>query len=73
MISAGPRFRLQAGAGTEDRVDLRAIEGADDFAWVLAHATEVDGSAVLDLGDGDEMVLSGVSVASLHADDFLLA
>ena len=62
---------FEAGAGAGDRVDLRAIDGADDFAWVLAHATEVDGSAVLDLGDGDEMVLSGVSVASLHADDFL--
>ena len=64
---------FEAGAGAGDRVDLRAIDGADDFGWVLAHATEVDGSAVLDLGNGDEMVLSGVSVASLHADDFLLA
>jgi Ca2+-binding RTX toxin-like protein len=64
---------FEAGAGAGDRIDLRAIDGADDFDWVLAHATEVDGSAVLDLGNGEEMMLLGVSVASLHADDFLLA
>ena len=64
---------FEAGAGEGDRIDLRRIDGADDFGWVLAHATEVDGSAVLDLGDDDEMVLSGVSVASLHANDFVFA
>jgi Ca2+-binding RTX toxin-like protein len=61
-----------AGAGTEDRIDLRSIAGATDFAWVQTHAQDVDGSAVLDLGNGAEMTLTDVSVAALHADDFLL-
>jgi hypothetical protein len=62
-----------AGAGTEDRIDLRGIAGATGFDWVLAHAREVDGNAVIDLGGGQEMTLEDVSVASLHSDDFLLA
>jgi Ca2+-binding RTX toxin-like protein len=62
-----------AGAGTEDRVDLRTIAGADDFGWVLDHAEDVEGSVVIDLGNGDEITLANVTVASLHADDFLLA
>lgn len=61
------------GAGTEDRIDLSTIAGADDFDWVLAHAKDVEGSVVIDLGNGDEMTLANVTVASLHADDFLLA
>ncbi len=61
-----------AGAGTEDRIDLRGIAGATDFDAVMAHAQDVDGGVVLDLGNGAEMTLMGVSVAALHADDFLL-
>jgi Ca2+-binding RTX toxin-like protein len=61
-----------AGAGTEDQIDLRGIAGATDFAWVQAHAQDVDGNAVLDLGNGAEMTLTDVSVAALNADDFLL-
>jgi Ca2+-binding RTX toxin-like protein len=61
---------LQAG----DQVDLRAIAGGRDFSWVLAHATETDaGTTVLDFGDAGELTLSGVSVGSLHAEQFLLA
>ena len=62
-----------AGVGTEDRVDLRTIAGADDFGWVLDHAQDAEGSVVIDLGNGDEITLANVTVASLHADDFLLA
>ena len=62
-----------AGAGTEDRIDLRGIAGVTGFDWVLAHAQDVDGNVVIDLGDGQEMTIEDVSVASLHADDFLLA
>jgi Ca2+-binding RTX toxin-like protein len=63
---------FQAGAGSEDRLDLRAIAGLS-FDWLMAHATTIDGNAVLDLGDGDTMTLLGVAADSLHADDFLLA
>jgi Ca2+-binding RTX toxin-like protein len=60
---------FEAGAGSEDRVDLRGL-GLTDFNAVLAHAQEVDGSTVLDFGDG--ITLLGTSLGSLHADDFLL-
>ena len=62
-----------AGAGTEDRIDLRGIAGVTGFDWVMAHAQEVDGNAVIDLGGGQELTIDDVSVASLHSDDFLLA
>jgi Ca2+-binding RTX toxin-like protein len=62
---------FQAGAGAGDVIDLRGIAGAQDFAWVIAHASDVDGNAVLDLG-GEHVTLENVSVASLHSDDFLL-
>jgi Ca2+-binding RTX toxin-like protein len=60
-----------AGAGSDDVIDLRGIAGAQDFAWVIAHASDVDGNAVLDLG-GEHVTIDNVSVASLHSDDFLL-
>jgi Ca2+-binding RTX toxin-like protein len=60
-----------AGAGSGDVIDLRGIAGAQDFASVMAHASDVDGNAVLDLG-GEHVTLENVSVASLHSDDFLL-
>jgi hypothetical protein len=31
-----------------------------------------EGSAVLDLGNGEHITLLGIEVASLHQDDFLL-
>jgi Ca2+-binding RTX toxin-like protein len=62
---------FQAGAGAGDVIDLRGIAGAQDFAWVVAHASDIDGNAVLDLGD-EHVTLENVSVASLHSDDFLL-
>ena len=61
-----------AGAGSQDVIDLRGLAGAHDFAWVLAHASDVDGNAVLDLGD-EHMTIQDVSVASLHSDDFLMS
>jgi Ca2+-binding RTX toxin-like protein len=61
-----------AGAGSQDVIDLRGIAGAQDFAWVLAHASDVDGNAVLDLGGSEHVTIDNVSVASLHSDDFLL-
>jgi Ca2+-binding RTX toxin-like protein len=59
-----------AGAGSEDRIDLRGL-GLADFDAVLAHAQQSGGSTVLDFGDG-EMTLLGTRLSSLHADDFLI-
>jgi len=74
-IDAGPgqNVVIQDFTAGQDRLDLRAVDGAHDFAWILAHASDVDGSAVIDLGDGGDVTLANVSVASLHANDFLFA
>ena len=62
-----------AGTGSHDTIDLRGIADAHDFAWVLAHASDVDGSAVLDLGGDTHVTIDNVSVASLHSDNFLMS
>jgi Ca2+-binding RTX toxin-like protein len=58
-----------AGADTDDRIDLSGR--GFSFEWLMAHASEVDGSTVLDLG-GQFIKLNGVSLGSLHQDDFLI-
>jgi len=62
---------FRAGAGSVDRIDLRAVAGLDDFGDVLATVRGVAGGVVLDFGD-DEITLLGVGAAQLHADDFLI-
>ena len=62
---------FRAGAGSVDRIDLRALAGVDDFGDVLAAARPVSGGVVLDFGD-DEITLLGVRASQLHADDFLI-
>jgi Ca2+-binding RTX toxin-like protein len=59
-----------AGAGSEDRIDLRGF-GAS-FDWVMEHATDTDAGVLFDF-DGAQMLLGGVAASSLHQDDFLLA
>ena len=58
-----------AGAGTDDRIDLSG-RGLS-FEWLMAHATDVDGNTVLDLGD-QHLTLNGVSTSMLHLDDFIV-
>jgi Ca2+-binding RTX toxin-like protein len=58
-----------AGADTDDRIDLSGR--GFSFEWLMAHASEVDGSTVLDLG-GQFIKLDSVSLNSLHQDDFLI-
>jgi hypothetical protein len=41
-------------------------------ANLVAHASDVDGNAVLDLRD-HQLMPTGVSTAMLHQDDFLLS
>lgn len=59
-----------AGAGSDDRIDLRAL--GVDFDWVMDRATDTDAGVLFDF-DGEQMLLGGVNAASLHQDDFLLA
>jgi Ca2+-binding RTX toxin-like protein len=58
-----------AGAATDDRIDLS--DRGYTFDWLMAHASEVDGDTILDLGD-QHITLRDVSVSSLHQDDFIL-
>jgi Ca2+-binding RTX toxin-like protein len=60
-----------AGAGSEDRLDLSGFGDGFDFDWVMAHASMVAGSTVIDFGD-QQITLFGVDVASLHQDDFVI-
>jgi len=62
---------FHAGAGSNDRIDLRAIAGLDDFGDVLATARGGFGGVVLDFG-ADEITLLGVNASQLQADDFLI-
>ena len=62
---------FHAGAGSNDRIDLRAVAGLDDFGDVLATARGVFGGVVLDFG-ADEITLLGVNASQLQADDFLI-
>lgn len=59
-----------SGAGTDDRIDLS--DRGLSFEWLMAHATDVGGNAVLDLGD-HQLTLNGVSSSTLHHDDFIVS
>ena len=63
---------FQAGAGSDDRIDLRDVLGLS-FGSLMAEAEMVGGNTVLDVGNGAQVTLLGVHVSALHADDFLLA
>jgi Ca2+-binding RTX toxin-like protein len=69
----GDDIEIQDFTAGEDKIDLRAIAGAERFESVLAHARDAGGSTVFDFGDDGQLTLSGVSVASLQAEHFLLA
>jgi len=75
VIDAGPgdNVVIQGFTSGEDMIDLRSLASATGFDWVLAHARDVGGSAVIDFGNDAEMTLADVTVASLHAGDFLFA
>jgi Ca2+-binding RTX toxin-like protein len=60
-----------AGAGSEDRIDLRGLQGASSFDWLMQHAQQVGADVVFDFGD-QQMKLAEVQLDALHSDDFLL-
>lgn len=64
-------FGFVAGAGTEDRIDLTGMSGIDDFADVLALATDDGLTTTIDFGGGDTILLSNVLVGQLHQNDFV--
>jgi Ca2+-binding RTX toxin-like protein len=59
-----------AGAGLGDSVDLSGR--GFTFDWLMAHASDINGETVLDLG-GQHITLGGVSTSALNQDDFMLS
>ena len=56
-----PGFRGRRGDGRPDRPAGRGLS----FEWLMAHASDVNGDTVLDLGD-QQITLRGVSSSQLH-------
>jgi Ca2+-binding RTX toxin-like protein len=56
-------------AGT-DKIDLTAI-GFASYQDVINATHDVGGNAVIDLGNGDQVTLTGVTTAQLHSGDFI--
>lgn len=61
-----------AGAGRADRLWLSGV-GINDFAGVLANATDTAGGAVINVVGHGSITLANVLVASLDVDDFLFS
>ena len=56
-----------------ERIDLRQIDAITDFADLIAnHLVMLSGNAVIDLGGGNQVTLTGIAASALTADDFLL-
>jgi len=62
---------FQAGALTDDDIDLVGHSGANSLADVQNAATQVGSNTIIDLGSGDSITLLGVNVNDLHQDDFI--
>jgi Ca2+-binding RTX toxin-like protein len=73
-------YYVRAGAGEDTITDFNSFNdaivlfdsGFDDFAAVLAATSDVNGDAVITLGAGQTLTLSGVTKASLQSDDIRL-
>ncbi|MES2942553.1 MAG: FG-GAP-like repeat-containing protein, partial [Pseudomonadota bacterium] len=78
-------FVIESGSGRDvitdfefggtDKVRLQSgLNGSDitDGATALAHARDISGSAVLNLGHGNVLILTGVHTADLTAADFMV-
>lgn len=63
---------FQAGAGSDDVIDLTAVRNIDSFAELQAKFSDDGTDTTIQLDAENEIVLLGVTVADLHEDDFLL-
>ena len=62
---------FDAGVGVEDVLDISGSgSGYTSLADVLLASSDVNGNAVIDLGDGNSITLVGVLTADLAEDDF---
>ena len=58
--------------GVEDTIDLSGLNVFAGFADVMASAQQIGADVVLDFGAGDGITLSGIMLADLTVDDFLI-
>ena len=61
-----------SGAGRTDRIWLTGL-GINDFASVMAHAVDSAAGVVITAAGHGDITLSGITLASLNADDFLFS
>jgi Ca2+-binding RTX toxin-like protein len=65
---------FEAGAGDGDQIafgDASSLPGS--LGDVQAAASQAGANVVLDFGEGENLTLVGVNVASLNADDFIFS
>ena len=63
---------FDTGAGSEDVIRLVGFgEAFDEFADILAAASQVGLNTVIDLGGGNSIILTDTVIADLHQDDFI--
>ena len=66
---------FQAGAGTEDKLVLDGFSSVTNFNEALLNATDSGSGVTINFGGAGglatSVILTGVSKAQLHADDFL--
>lgn len=54
----------------EDEIDLMGFNGIGTFSEVMEHAKNVGDNVVINFGGGDKIVIEGVQVENLEADNF---
>jgi len=59
-----------AGQGSDDVIEIQGMDGITSFADILDIAAEYGGNTWLEFNANDNVVLEGVALNSLHADDF---
>jgi len=63
---------FEAGAGSDDVIDVTAVRNIDSFAELQAKFSDNGTDTTIQLDAENEIIVLGVTVADLHQDDFLL-
>ena len=63
---------FDAGAGTDDRLDVSEI-GFANFDANVKRTSGIGADVQFDLGNGDQVTLLGVQKSGLHDDNFVLS
>lgn len=60
---------FEAGAGAGDVIRLE-LTGLTNFADLLSKATDTENGVLIQIDDGNSILLEGLTIADLHEDDF---